>query len=157
MVDSRQKGIRGEYAVRDLLREHTKLNWERVPTSGATEHTKGDIYIPQTKQKFIIEVKNYKDSPIAPTLLTAKTNDLKAWWKKLEAQATGLKAIPVLFFKHDRSKWFIAVGYKPLKYKEYIYINSLKCYVMPAEEFLQLEWKSFNGEDAVDPKENPAK
>ena len=35
VVDSRAKGARGEYLVRDLLREHTGLQFERVPMSGA--------------------------------------------------------------------------------------------------------------------------
>jgi hypothetical protein len=46
MVDSRAKGARGEYAVRDLLREYTDLQFERVPSSGALEYLKGDLYIP---------------------------------------------------------------------------------------------------------------
>ena len=33
VVDSRAKGARGEYLVRDLLREHTGLQFERVPMS----------------------------------------------------------------------------------------------------------------------------
>lgn len=151
MVDSRAKGVRGEYAVRDLLRDYTGIAWERVPTSGATEHTKGDIYVPQEKQKYIIEVKNYKDSPISPTLLSAKTNDLKSWWRKLSAQAFGLKAVPILFFKHDRSRWFIAVESKPEKVKDYLFISSLNCYVMLAEDFLAQEWKTFNAEPAPKP------
>ena len=58
MVDTRTKGLRGEYAIRDLLREKTGLQWERTPASGALEHTKVDIYIPNEKQFAVIEVKN---------------------------------------------------------------------------------------------------
>ena len=43
VVDSRAKGARGEYLVRDLLREHTGLQFERVPMSGALEYLKGDL------------------------------------------------------------------------------------------------------------------
>jgi Holliday junction resolvase len=144
MVDSRQKGIRGEYAVRDLMREHTGQGWERTPASGATEHTKGDLYIPGEKQKYLIEVKNYKDSPLSPGLITAKTNDLKTWWRKIQAQAHGAKTIPVLFFKHDRSKWFVAIATPPTVVKDFITVNSLGCHVMLAEEWLQAEWKKFD-------------
>ena len=42
MVDSRAKGARGEYLVRDLLREYTNLQFERVPMSGALEYLKGE-------------------------------------------------------------------------------------------------------------------
>lgn len=143
MVDSRAKGIRGEYAVRDLLREWTKEQWERTPASGATEHTKGDLYIPNEKQKLLVEVKNYKDSPIEPNILGGKTNNLKQWWRKIAAQAHGAKTIPVLFFKHDRSKWYIAVPYKPKAVKEYIHVGLLDCYVCLAEDYLSNEWKLF--------------
>ena len=37
MVDSRAKGARGEYLVRDMLREATGLKFERVPASGALD------------------------------------------------------------------------------------------------------------------------
>ena len=57
MVDSRAKGARGEYLVRDLLREYTNLQFERVPNSGALEYLKGDLYIPHEKNKYCIEVK----------------------------------------------------------------------------------------------------
>ena len=61
MVDSRAKGARGEYLVRDLLREHTGLQFERVPSSGALEYLKGDLYVPHEKNKYCIEVKNYEN------------------------------------------------------------------------------------------------
>ena len=37
MVDSRAKGARGEYLVRDMLREATGLKFERVPASDGEE------------------------------------------------------------------------------------------------------------------------
>lgn len=152
MVDSRAKGIRGEYAVRDLLRTYTSEQWERTPASGATEHTKGDIYIPNTKQIYLIEVKNYKDSPIEPNMLGGKTNNLKLWWAKIRAQAHGAKITPVLFFKHDRSRWYIAVPIKPDIVKEYIYVGVLGCYVCLAEEYLANEWQNFHSIITEEPK-----
>ena len=62
MVDSRAKGARGEYLVRDMLREYTGLKFERVPSSGALEYLKGDLYIPHEKNHYCIEVKNYSES-----------------------------------------------------------------------------------------------
>ena len=56
MVDSRAKGARGEYLVRDMLREATNLQFERVPNSGALEYLKGDLYVPHAKNRFCIEV-----------------------------------------------------------------------------------------------------
>ena len=59
MVDSRAKGARGEYLVRDLLRQHTDLQFERVPSSGALEYLKGDLYVPHEKNKYCIEAVSY--------------------------------------------------------------------------------------------------
>ena len=88
MVDSRAKGARGEYLVRDLLREHTNLQFERVPMSGALEYLKGDLYVPNEKNYFCIEVKNYEKSPLSDKLFSApKTNNLIRWWTKLKSQA----------------------------------------------------------------------
>tara|TARA_B100000745_G_C19827184_1_gene273494 strand:- start:87 stop:410 length:324 start_codon:yes stop_codon:yes gene_type:complete len=90
MVDSRAKGARGEYLVRDLLREYTNLQFERVPMSGALEYLKGDLYVPNEKNFFCIEVKNYAESPLTDKILTQKkTNHLTKWWKKLLLQADG--------------------------------------------------------------------
>ena len=69
MVDSRAKGARGEYLVRDILREFTGYQFERVPSSGALEYLKGDLYVPHAKNKYCIEVKNYESSPLSDKIL----------------------------------------------------------------------------------------
>ena len=90
MVDSRAKGARGEYLVRDMLRAATDLQFERVPNSGALEYLKGDLYVPNEKNRFCIEVKNYSESPLTDKIFTAKkTNNLIRWWKKVVQQAEG--------------------------------------------------------------------
>ena len=77
MVDSRAKGARGEYLVRDMLRDATGLKFERVPSSGALEYLKGDLYVPNQRNYYCIEVKNYKDSPLSDKVFTQpKTNNL---------------------------------------------------------------------------------
>ena len=93
MVDSRAKGARGEYLVRDLLREYTNLQFERVPLSGALEYLKGDLYVPNEKNFFCIEVKNYAESPLTDKILTQKkTNHLTKWWKKLLITSRGRRS-----------------------------------------------------------------
>ena len=52
MVDSRAKGARGEYLVRDMLRDATGLKFERVPSSGALEYLKGDLYVPNQRNYY---------------------------------------------------------------------------------------------------------
>jgi Holliday junction resolvase len=147
MVDSRAKGARGEYLVRDMLRSHTGLKFERVPASGALEYLKGDIYVPNCKNFFCIEVKNYKDSPLTDKIFTQpKTNNLIRWWKKLEIQAKGGNQEPLLFFKYDRSKVFVCTKQPPNNTEEYIFINFLNCFVLLSEDWLTKETVEFTNE-----------
>ncbi len=43
MVDPRAKGATGERQVKELLKKHTNLDFQRVPMSGALEFMKGDL------------------------------------------------------------------------------------------------------------------
>ena len=143
MVDSRAKGARGEYLVRDMLREHTGHQFERVPSSGALEYLKGDLYVPHAKNRYCIEVKNYESSPLSDKIFTApRTNNLIKWWKKLEQQAERGNQLPMLFFKYNRSPVFIVTRMEPV-YPEYMYISILDCYVSIAEEWLMMEKVEF--------------
>ena len=144
MVDSRAKGARGEYLVRDMLREHTGHQFERVPSSGALEYLKGDLYVPHAKNKFCIEVKNYAESPLTDKIFTAsKTNNLIQWWKKLERQAEQGNQEPLLFFKYNRSPVFVVTVEPPNKTEEYMFICFLNCFVLLAEEWLTKEKVEF--------------
>ena len=140
MVDSRAKGARGEYLVRDMLRVHTGLKFERVPASGALEYLKGDLYVPNCRNHFCIEVKNYKESPLTDKLFTQpKTNNLIQWWNKIIIQAKGGNQKPLLFFRYDRSKVFVCTEELPRNTGHYICIRFLNSYVMLAEEWLKNE------------------
>ena len=146
MVDSRAKGARGEYLVRDMLRDATGLKFERVPSSGALEYLKGDLYVPNQRNYYCIEVKNYKDSPLSDKVFTQpKTNNLVKWWKKIVVQAIGGDQKPLLFFKYDRSKVFVVTGQKPENTIEYLFIRFLDCYVLLAEDWLKHEKVEFIG------------
>ena len=140
MVDSRAKGARGEYLVRDMLRDATGLKFERVPSSGALEYLKGDLYVPNQRNYYCIEVKNYKDSPLSDKVFTQpKTNNLVKWWKKIVIQAIGGDQKPLLFFKYDRSKVFVVTEQKPENTIEYLFIRFLDCYVLLAEDWFKHE------------------
>ena len=144
MVDSRAKGARGEYLVRDMLREATGLKFERVPASGALEYLKGDLYVPNQRNFYCIEVKNYKDSPLTDKIFTArKTNNLIKWWRKIVVQAEGGDQKPLLFFKYDRSKVFVVTAEKPTQSDEYLYVGFLDCYILLAEDWLETEQVEF--------------
>jgi len=144
MVDSRAKGQRGEYLVRDMLRDATGLQFERVPSSGALSYLKGDLYVPDAKNLFCIEVKNYEKSPLTDKIFTNKTNYFLQWWDKIVKQAELKLQQPLLFFKYSRSKVFVATTIEPKNCK-YMYITWLDCYVLLAEEWLQQEKVEFVG------------
>ena len=144
MVDSRAKGARGEYLVRDMLREHTGHQFERVPSSGALEYLKGDLYVPHAKNKYCIEVKNYESSPLSDKIFTApKTNNLIKWWNKLEKQADQGDQKPLLFFKYNRSPVFVVTERPPKETKQYMFICFLECFILLAEEWLEKEKVEF--------------
>lgn len=143
MVDSRAKGARGEYLVRDMLREATGYQFERVPASGALAYLKGDLYVPNEKNIYCIEVKSYAESPLTDKIFTArKTNNLIRWWKKVEVQAEGGNQQPLLFFKYNRSPVFVVTRDEPAS-ADYLYINWLKCYVCDALDWLSKEKPEF--------------
>jgi hypothetical protein len=111
MIDSRAKGARGELKVRDMLRELTGLKWERIPGSGAysTSHgLKGDVYVPGTTNVFTIEVKSYEEDHLSSKILHNKSNPLLGWWEQAQRQAIQNGNLPLLIFKYDRSKIFVA-------------------------------------------------
>ena len=144
MVDPRAKGAEGERQVRDLLRKHTKLEFQRVPMSGALEYMKGDIFLPNMHNNYCIEVKFYKDSHFNDKILTAtKSNIFIRWWDQTIEQAKKAGAKPALFFKYNRSKIFVAQRDKPEHVEKYMYVNHLSCYVSLARDWLIVEKPSF--------------
>lgn len=116
MVDSRDKGKRGEYAVRDLLRTKTNLEWERVPGSGGfgSQHgLKGDIYLPistGSMSKYCFEVKHYKDEQLTSNILNIGESQLEKWWSQTVREAGDMNMKPALIFKKDRGAWLIALS-----------------------------------------------
>ena len=144
MVDPRAKGAEGERQVRDLLRKHTKLEFQRVPMSGALEYMKGDIFLPNMHNNYCNEVKFYKDSHFNDKILTAlKSNVFIRWWEQTTEQAKKAGAKPALFFKYNRSKIFVAQRDEPENGLNYMYVSHLGCYVSLAHEWLLLENPGF--------------
>ena len=111
MIDSRAKGRTAELKCRDELRKLTDLKWERTPMSGAlgAQHKlKGDVYVPDTRIKYCVEIKHYKDDHISTKLLTSTKPLFRDWWKQTVREANQMDKKPLLIFKHNRSKWFAA-------------------------------------------------
>lgn len=140
MVNPRQKGAIGENKVKEFLDSKTPYTFERTPGSGSGA-IKGDLYIPNRRNKFCIEVKNYAESPFNDKILTSKTNDFVLWWTKLNKQSGTHK--PLLIFRYNRSKLFVATSIKPTNVDKYIDIPWMKCYVMLLEDWIEkeeIEW-----------------
>ncbi len=116
MVDSRAKGARAETVIRDKLRELTGLKWERVPSSGALDPKhglKGDLYVPNSANTWVVEAKHYKDDHLTSSVLTAKDPQLITWWEQAIRQGNQVNKNPLLIFKFDRSKIFCAFSDLP--------------------------------------------
>ena len=123
MVDPRAKGARGETQVRDLLRLHTKLQWERTPGSGALDEKhglKGDLYVPNKENLFCVEVKNYEEDHLTSSVLTGKEPQLIVWWEQAVRQGRQVSRKPLLIFKFNRSKIF--AGFQDMPYGPYRYM-----------------------------------
>lgn len=149
MVDSRAKGARTETLARDLLKKHTKLTWERVPGSGALDpkhQLKGDLYVPGKTNLYAIEVKGYADDHLTSSLLTSKTPQIIEWWKQCVRQGEQVKKQPLLLFKFDRSKIFVAYTEMPTSsnYRYlFVSIEGYEFYVALLEDWLVHEQPEF--------------
>ncbi|QGH45233.1 hypothetical protein [Bacteriophage Eos] len=114
-VDSREKGKRAEYQVRDLLRKHTGLEWERVPGSGAfgqSHSLKGDVYLPPSVgklSKYCFEIKHYADEKLNSNIFNAGESQLEKWWEQAAREGKQMNMRPALIFKKDRGIWLLAL------------------------------------------------
>ncbi len=148
MVNPRDKGARGETLARDLLRKHTGLNWERVPGSGALDEKhgmKGDLYVPNEKNYYAVEVKNYEEDHLNSTLLTSKTPQLIEFWQQAVRQGIQTNKKPLLIFKFNRSKMFVAFEEMPsANYRNlFVNINGYEFYTSLLEDYLLNEKPKF--------------
>lgn len=115
MVDSRDKGKRGEYQIRDKLRTKTGLEWERVPGSGAfgANHSlKGDIYLPPgtgAMSLYCFEIKWFADEHINSNILNIGESQFEKWWTQCAREGVQMNMQPALVFKKDRGDWMVAL------------------------------------------------
>ena len=143
MVDPRAKGATGERQVKELLKEHTNLDFQRVPMSGALEFMKGDLFVPNKENLYCIEVKNYKDNHFTDKVISTTSNQFIKWWAQTTEQAEKGNQKPILFFKYNRSKIYVAQQEEPLKVEKYMYVKHLDCYVSLATDWLIFEQPRF--------------
>lgn len=148
MIDSKQKGSTAELKVRNALRTATGLPFERTPLSGALDAKHGlksDIYIPNERNVYAIEVKHYADDHIDSRLLSGKDPQLLVFWKQTIRQALETNKKPLLIFKHDRSKMFVAFSSMPTVDYRYMFlsIDGHEFYVALLETWLECEKPKF--------------
>jgi hypothetical protein len=148
MVDSRAKGARTETVVRDALKKHTGLGWERVPGSGALDpkhQLKADLYVPGRTNLYAVEVKGYAEDHISSSLLTGKNPQLIEFWKQSVRQGQQVNKKPLLAFKFDRSKIFVAFLDMPTANYRYLFvsIDDHEFYVALLEDWLVSEQPKF--------------
>ncbi|CAB4134121.1 hypothetical protein UFOVP273_17 [uncultured Caudovirales phage] len=148
MVDSRDKGARAETTVRDELRKVTGHQWERVPGSGALNEKhglKGDLYIPNEKNNYCVEVKHYSECQIDHTLISGKNPQLLEWWEQTTRQGQQVSREPLLIFKHDRSKLYCAFYEVPSVNYPHIFIskNGHEFFIALLEDWLKHEKPKF--------------
>ena len=134
MVNSRQKGALGETKLIEFLKAKTGVDFTRTPGSGSGK-IKGDLTCP--KCTFCIEVKNYKEDPLSSTILCNKTSLIPQWWIKLKQQSKGKR--PLLFYRWNRSKWFVVTDQKPTNTNNYLDFELHNCYILLAEEWIESE------------------
>ena len=146
MVDSRQKGYRAETQCKEILTKFTKLNWQRIPASGALSEVhqlKGDLYVPSKDNKYCVEVKSYKDSAINHLLVSGAGKPLIEWIEQTLRQAEQVDKKPLLIFKHDRSPFYVCSWDEPAyldRWLVYQYSNEeLPVYIAKLEEWLKHE------------------
>lgn len=126
MVDSRQKGARAEADLVKKLSEHTGLNFKRIPLSGALDAAhglKGDLYIPNSLNIFCIEVKHYAEDHLTSKVLTSKKAQIIEWWEQAVREAAQISRKPLLIYKFDRSKWFVAFKDMPQLSYRWMFMN----------------------------------
>jgi len=153
LVNSRQKGSKAELQVAAMLKTYTGLEFIGTPGSGSGK-IKGDLYVLEKHNIFLIEVKHYRDMAFNQKIFTQKNNNFVRWWTKAISQAKEMKQEPLLVMKQNYSQWYIATTRKPVKTKRYMYINWLGAYIMDAEKWLDKEDLEFtNGDNLLKPWE----
>ena len=136
MVNARQKGTKAEKEVAAMLKRHTNLDFIQTPGSGSGK-IKGDLYVLEKHNLFLIEVKHYRDMGFSHKIFTQKSNNFVEWWNKAISQAQDMEQEPLLFMKQNYANWYVATTREPIKEKRYMYINWLGAYIMNAEKWLE--------------------
>ena len=122
---SKLKGSAFETKIKDRLNsEFPNIQFERVPLSGSIEYLKGDIWTPHDTAAWpwCIEAKHYATLEWN-NLLTSRTTEILGFWKQTLREAEVMKKKPLLIFRWNRSKDFVAFN-DDIQVASYIEVNS---------------------------------
>lgn len=147
-IDSRAKGARAETEVAKVLKSKTGLDFKRVPMSGGLHEShqlKGDLYLVNSLNIFCIEVKHYKDDHLTSKVLTDRNPQLLEWWKQTVREAAQISRKPLLIYKFDRSKLFVAFKDMPNSNYNFVFVsvNGLEFYTAKLEDWLRYDQPRF--------------
>jgi|TARA_B110000977_G_C11090088_1_gene496387 hypothetical protein len=148
VVNSRQKGAKAEALVANMLTRHTQLPFVGTPGSGSGK-IKGDLYLTHKINKFLIEVKFYRDDAVTTKIFTNKSNNFVQWWAKARQQAELCNQEPLLFFKANHAQFFVSTVRKPQKLEQYMHLPWLDAYICLAEKWLEHEKQEWTHGDRI--------
>lgn len=122
---SKAKGSAYEAKIATLLTKEFKKEFRRVPLSGALEWMKGDIVCIKDTAWFYwcIECKHYKEINWN-NLLTAKSTEMYSFWEQAVREAKVMEKEPLLIFRWDRSKDFVAYNDEIVQVDNFIHVKS---------------------------------
>ena len=105
---SKIKGSAYEAKIRDYLTKELKLEFKRMPLSGALEYLKGDLWTPHDTAAwpYCIECKHYSEVNWN-NVLTAKTSDILNFWRQAIEAADIMKKKPLVIYRWNRSKDYV--------------------------------------------------
>lgn len=114
MTDSKDKGDRGEYAVRDLLEDWWGSDFAKTPKSGGFSTKKfrkdwnaeADVVTPDETFPFAVEVK-WQEKWILDDLLTRPKSKIWDWWEQAKGQSED--KLTLLVFKRNFKPWFYMI------------------------------------------------
>jgi hypothetical protein len=92
-----------------------------------------------------VECKHYKDDHFTSKVLTDKNPQLYDWWSQCKRQSDQVNREPLLIFKHDRSKLFVAYEVLPQNDVSFIYVSRppYEFYISLLEEWIKKETPQF--------------
>ena len=101
MVNSRDKGTRGEYAVIKLIEELLGIKLKR-DVEQYRQADRGDLILAEdgSDWPFCVEVKSYSGLSVTHR---------PAWWQQVVKASAAHGLIPVLFYKFDRYEWRVVL------------------------------------------------